>query len=369
VEICRNHDRLREVEFPIEKKDSRTLFQHPSMKINSTKIKAVGLPAQITQVEISSPAKINLFLELLGKRGDGYHEIETIMATVGVYDQMRFTLRDDDQINLEMEPSAVKDSGTRASPMDAIPTDGRNLIVQALELLRNRSVSLDGSASQTCSRLNRLGCDVILRKKIPSAAGLGGASGNAVAALVAGCALWRLRFSKEELFEMAAELGSDVPFFLHGGSCVCRGRGEKIESIAASSGISVVIAAPPIGLSTASVFANFKMQLEKRSVKPALQSVIAGSPTRIARCLFNRLQETAMELNPQLALVADAFRDIGCLNHQMSGSGSAWFGIFASHRTARIAANVLSQRLPEVRIFCTKTISHTMVPTPFVDGQ
>ncbi len=342
------------------------------MNINSTKIGVNNLSAQVTQVDISAPAKINVFLELLGKRDDGYHEIETIMTTVGIYDQLRFILRNDDQINLKITKSADTNSVPGVLPSDTIPTDGRNLIVRALELLRNSLASFDwpmGSTGQVPSRPVRLGCDVILRKRIPSAAGLGGASGNAVAALVGGCAIWNLKLPEEALFELAAKLGSDVPFFLSGGSCLCRGRGERVESVSAPAGMPVVIAAPPFGLSTANVFANVRLQKEKRSVGPALRSVVTGSPTKIAGSLFNRLQETALEINPQLALLADAFCETGCLNHQMSGSGSAWFGVFPTHRAAQIAAQVLSQRLPEVRIFCTKTISHSMIRSPLVVGQ
>ena len=171
----------------------------------------------INQFEIIAPAKINLFLEIHGKRHDGFHELETVMSTVNLYDRLRFRLRGDDQIRLSIANRHSRDFGSVH-----IPDDDRNLVVKALKLLRSRSSAPSNHA---------LGCDVTLFKKIPAEAGLGGASSNAAAALIAGNQFWDLGFSRNQLEGMAAELGSDVPFFLSGGAAICRGRGEKVTPL------------------------------------------------------------------------------------------------------------------------------------------
>jgi 4-diphosphocytidyl-2-C-methyl-D-erythritol kinase len=152
-------------------------------------------------------------------------------------------------------------------------------------------------------------------------------------------------------------LGSDVPFFLHRGAAICRGRGERIEPLKILAGIPVVIAQPPTGLLTSRVFKTVEIPIQPRSVDAMAQSVVAGRPAEIARRMFNRLQGFAMEMNTEIKLLARAFSRTNCLGHQMTGSGSSYFGIFSSVRVARLAAQSLSNRLPGVRIFCNETIS------------
>ena len=186
------------------------------------------------EVVIHTPAKLNLFFEVLGKRSDGYHEIETLMCPVAWYDTLCFEQAASENLELECQwgsaagrpppasgclASGYPASGCRSdgSGFEDVPRDGKNLVVRAVDLVRRRTGIKQGA------RLR-------LIKRIPAAAGLGGGSSDAAAALAAANMGWKLGLSLEELAAMAAELGSDVPFFLHRGAAVCRGRGERIEA-------------------------------------------------------------------------------------------------------------------------------------------
>ena len=197
-----------------------------------------------------------------------------------------------------------------------------------------------------------------MQKNIPSAAGLGGGSSNAAAALIAGNALWGLNWPLARLSEIAGELGSDIPFFLTGGTAVCTGRGEDVQLLEVPAGYPLVIAAPPVALSTREVFSKVSISDNQRSAKEITQSVCQGRLSSIGTSMFNRLQEFAEPLTNQISRLAKSFADLGsCLGHQLSGSGSSYFGVFANLRSARLAASRLSARHPEVRIFMSQTLS------------
>ncbi len=296
----------------------------------------------VNQIEIYAPAKVNFFLEIRGKRQDGFHELETVMLAVSLYDGLRFRPRNDDQIRL----SIVNVNSPELKEVK-IPSDERNLIVKALRLLRSR-VEVESARP--------LGCDIFLLKKIPSEAGLGGASSNAAAALIAGCKIWGLVFSRQQLAEMASELGSDVPFFLYSGAAVCRGRGEKIMPIRAQPGLSIVMAKLPAGLKTGPVFAHCEVPSVPKLATESIASLAGGRFNSIARSLFNRLQPVASQMTEDVGILAEAFREINCPGHQMSGSGTSYFGIFPSFHVARQAARTLSGRLPDARITHVHTL-------------
>ena len=294
------------------------------------------------QIEIYAPAKVNFFLEIRGKRQDGFHDLETVMSTVSLYDGLRFRPRKDDQIRL----SIIKSNSPELKEVQ-IPSDQGNLVVKALGLLQSRSSS---------ESVRPLGCDISLFKKIPSEAGLGGASSNAAAALIAGCKMWGLDFSRQQLVEIASELGSDVPFFLFNGAAVCRGRGEKITPIRARSGLSIVIAKLPAGLKTGPVFSHCEVPSIPKSATESIASIAGGRFNAIARSLFNRLQPVASQMTEEVGILAEAFQEINCPGHQMSGSGTSYFGIFPSFHVARQAARTLSARLPDARITHVQTL-------------
>ena len=300
--------------------------------------------ARDNQLEIATPAKVNLFLELLGRRDDGFHEIETVMSSVALYDRLRFSPRADSDIELSIDYGS---QGSQPRELDNIPTDGSNLICKSLELVR--SVASRNGQGENCSR----GIDVHLQKNIPSAAGLGGASSNSAAALIAANRIWKLNWNTQQLADVAAQLGSDIAFFLTGGTAVCRGRGELVSPLRSSAHVPIVIVKPTDSLSTKTVFSNVELGFETEDSSNFIQRVQAGSIRSVGQRLFNRLQEFAQPLTDQISILQGEFEKLNCLGHQMSGSGSSYFGVFKTVTTARLAAFSLSSRLPTARIFCT----------------
>lgn len=292
-----------------------------------------------------TPAKVNLFLEVIGKREDGFHEIETVMATVDLRDTIYFRARDDGQICLELIGSE--------DLRPWVPLDDRNLIIRALQELRQ-------FGSKT-----GLGCDILLIKRIPVQAGLGGASSNAAAALLAGLKLWNLNCDFSELYKLAERLGSDVPFFLdfflnrNTGCALCRGRGEIIEPIAGlPAGLPVVIVKPQFGLSTPAVYRQVEIQETLRRGNDMIKSVTEGDIQGVGRFLFNRLQYPAIRQNSEIEKLSRIFQQTNAIGHCLSGSGSSYFGVYATPKAARRAFGLLSGRLPNVTIFNSRTCRH-----------
>lgn len=296
------------------------------------------------EVEILAPAKLNLFLEILARREDGYHEIETLMVPVTIFDTIRFSVTSGNQIRLtcrwsygqrarsesrsKLVKSLVAEPGDdRGAPLGDLPTGANNIILRAVELLRRRA-NVDAGATMH------------LMKRIPSAAGLGGASSDVAAVLVAANTAWQLNWPLARLRELGAEVGSDVPFFFDGGAAVCRGRGERIEPAKGIPQLHVVVVRPPVGLSTPQVYRACQVPSQPRSLTDLLEAAQRGQKVRLAGALFNRLQQPARELSPWMDRLANDFTRLDCLAHQMSGSGSSYFGLY---RNARHAGRVASR--------------------------
>jgi len=275
-------------------------------------------------LEVLAPAKLNLFLEVLGKRSDGFHEIETLMYPIGLYDTLVFRDDPDGQIRLTCEQAGV-------SRADALPEGADNLVVRAVELVRRRLGVTHGA------RLR-------LVKRIPLAAGLAGGSSDAAAARFAADRVWQLGLSRTELAALAAELGSDIPFFLHGGPAVCRGRGEIIERAEGLGSLHFVVARPPVGLSTADVYRACRPSVEPRHVSGLIDTLRRGSLAGAACCLHNALQAAAETLSPWIARLSREFGQLDFLGHRMSGSGTSYFGLCRHARHARRLAAWLRAR-------------------------
>jgi 4-diphosphocytidyl-2-C-methyl-D-erythritol kinase len=280
------------------------------------------------EVAIHSPAKLNLFFEVLGKRSDGYHEIETLMFPIGLYDSLRFRPSANDELTLKCSWGMVSQGG---SGFENVPQDGKNLVLRAVDLVRHRAGIKHGA-------------QVHLIKRIPTAAGLGGGSSDAAAALVAANHAWNLKLLHAELSAMAADLGSDVPFFLGQGPAICRGRGERIESAGGLGVMNFVVVRPPEGLSTPAVYGVCRPPASARPLEPLLNAIRRGDGRESGRLLFNRLQEAAEQLSPAIERLSTIMAAENCLGHGMSGSGTAYFGLFRSAAEARRAARRLRAR-------------------------
>ncbi len=284
-------------------------------------------------VVVQAPAKLNLFFEVLGKRRDGYHEIETLMVPIGLFDTLSFEDDSSGQIVLECRGacrrSAALDNvaSPKASP-DTLPVDDRNLVVRAVDLLRRQAAV-------------RRGARLRLAKRIPIAAGLGGGSSDAAAALVAANEGWRLGRPRSELIKLAAELGSDVPFFFSDGPAVCRGRGERVKPIAGVGSMTFVVVQPPEGLATADVYQRCVAASKPRHVDPILQALRRRDSAKVGRLLFNRLQPAARSLSVWVRKLEDALSREDCLGYLMSGSGTCYFALCRHMRHARRMARRL----------------------------
>lgn len=278
-------------------------------------------------VLLQAPAKLNLFFEVLAKREDGYHEVETLMCPIDLYDTLYF--REEPSGQLELRCQRVHGAGGPTAPRGEELPEGRdNLVLRAVELLRRRA-GIDSGA-----RLR-------LTKRIPIAAGLGGGSSDAAAALVAANRGWGLGWAPGKLAQISAELGSDVPFFLAGGPAVCRGRGERVEPLAVAAGLHFVVVCPPVGLSTAAVYEVCRPARHPRTLAPMLNALAQGDIEQTGRLFFNRLQPAAERLSPWIERLQRRFADEDCLGHGMSGSGTSYFGLCRHARHARRVARRL----------------------------
>jgi 4-diphosphocytidyl-2-C-methyl-D-erythritol kinase len=268
-------------------------------------------------VEVLAPAKLNLFLEILGRRPDGYHEIESLMVAVDLYDTLSFSDDPTGAITLRCDDPTL-------------PTDRDNLVVKAAERLK---------AESGCPR----GAVIELKKAIPAQAGLAGGSSDAAATLTALDRLWNLGIPSQRLDELAGEIGSDVAFFRHAPAAVCRGRGEQVEAVGLTRAFHFVLVCPPFGLSTADVYRNLTPPARPRPIGPALNALAEGDSAALGRSLFNRLQPTAEALNPATRRVREGLAELGPSldGSLMSGSGSAFFGLARDFSAATDAARRL----------------------------
>ncbi len=276
---------------------------------------------------VQTPAKLNLFFEVLRRRDDGYHEIETLVTPVGLYDTLVFTDTNDGKVSLICQ-KVYGVWGVPAGLSAGVPEGPENLVVRAVELLRRRA------------GVGR-GASVRLVKRIPVAAGLGGGSSDAAAALMAANVAWNLGQSPGQLAALGAELGSDVPLFFAGGPAVCLGRGEIVRAIRGVPLLHFVLIRPPAGLATAAVYRACRPAAEPRSVEPLVESLARGDLSAAGRLLFNRLEPAAESLSPWIGRLREAMAQTDCLGHQMSGSGTCYFGLCRHARHARRLARRL----------------------------
>jgi 4-diphosphocytidyl-2-C-methyl-D-erythritol kinase len=295
-------------------------------------------------LEVWAPAKLNLFLEVLAKRPDGFHEIVTLMCPIRLYDTLRFRPNDSGKTTftcrsenrrLDAAPSTNAAEVPKPSAED-LPLDQRNSVVRALELLKSHTG-------------NALGAEVRLIKRIPIAAGLAGGSTDAAAALVAGNQGWKLGLNSDELRRLAAEIGSDIPFFLGSGAAVCTGRGERIEPLSGLGQLHFVLVYPPQGLSTAEVYRACRPAERPAELGLLVDSLRRGDLAAGGKQLQNRLEPAARALSPWVTRLREIFSDLDVLGHQMSGSGTSYFGLcrHAGH-AARLANHLRSRRLGQV---------------------
>lgn len=296
-----------------------------------------------TPLRVRAPAKLNLSLEVLGRRADGFHDIRTLMCAIRLEDTVEL---------VPTEPSGADDAASVellavSGPESAgVPTDGSNIVVKALERLQ---------AESGCPR----GAVVRLHKRVPNQAGLGGGSSDAAAALHAANHAWGIGWSVERLAQLAAKIGSDLPFFVHMiapwfGSrparfaAACTGRGEIVRTVPSIGGAACVVLKPPFGLSTPLIYQSLAAQGYDGAtggLTDAAEAALAsGNWAAVVRAMGNTLQRAAMAVEPLLQRTVEVFSTLPVLGHQLSGSGSAYFALCESHAVARRVAATLRSR-------------------------
>lgn len=254
------------------------------------------------KVMVKAPAKINLSLDVLHKREDGYHEVEMIMTTIDLADRLELTLLDKDEIKI-------------VSHNRFVPDDQRNLAYQAAHLLKERFQV-------------KKGVSITIEKAIPVAAGLAGGSSDAAAALRGLNKLWDLGLSLDELAEIGTEIGSDVSFCVYGGTALATGRGEKIQQLPAPPTCWVILAKPFIGVSTADVYRRLDIeQVQHPNTAGMIEAINAGSYDDVCRNMGNVLEDVTLNMHPEVLQIKDQMKRFGADAVLMSGSGPTVFGL------------------------------------------
>jgi 4-diphosphocytidyl-2-C-methyl-D-erythritol kinase len=282
-------------------------------------------------VVVWAPAKVNLFLEILAKRPDGYHDLATLMATVRLHDTL--VLQDD-------PTGALNLTCTRSD----LSTGPDNLVLRAAERLRQHVGK-------------KRGARIRLVKRIPMQAGLAGGSTDAAATLLGLNQLWKLQLPITELAELAAKLGSDVAFFLHGDTAWCTGRGEVVEPVTCGRPIDLVLLCPKFGMPTPAVYREVKVPAEPVSGDAIRTALVQGDLEALGRLLHNRLQPAAEKLDPRIAEYHRRLAETDPLGSLMSGSGSSLFAVCRDEVDAQRVAAELRRRADagEFEVHVTRT--------------
>lgn len=258
---------------------------------------------------VKAPAKINLSLDVLGKRQDGYHEVKMIMTTIDLADRLELTELSEDRIEI-------------VSHNRYVPDDQRNLAYQAAKLLKERFQV-------------KKGVSISIEKTIPVAAGLAGGSSDAAATLRGLNKLWNLGLKIDELAELGAEIGSDVSFCVYGGTAIATGRGEKIEHIKTPPSCWVILAKPHIGVSTADVYGNLQLnRVTHPDVERMVKSINSGDYEGICDAVGNVLEDVTFNMHPEVARIKAQMKRFGADAVLMSGSGPTVFGL--AHHDSRM---------------------------------
>jgi 4-diphosphocytidyl-2-C-methyl-D-erythritol kinase len=269
-----------------------------------------------TVLAVSAPAKLNLHLHVIGKRGDGYHELRTLYQSIDLTDEVRGSVRADRIIRLTTVPEGFVSAGED------------NLVMRAARALREWSG-------------NPLGADLELRKSIPVGSGLGGGSADAAATLVLLESLWDLDLEPEALRAIAAGLGSDVPYFLCGGLAWGTGRGDEVRPLPDLAEYAVLVCLPKVEVFTAEVFSDYVCGLTSHEVNATVSAFVAGRTNPPWECFFNDLEQVVTETWPEIGRALGALRATHPLHSGVTGSGAAVFGVFADARAALDAARDL----------------------------
>ena len=276
--------------------------------------------------------KLNLFLEVLSRRPDGLHEIETVLVEGGGAEVLEARRTEDPGVTLEM-------TGLTPATLDGVPRDGTNLAVRAARRVLEESGAGGGIALQ-------------LAKSLPAGSGMGGGSADAAAALEAVDGLLGSPLGEARLLELALELGSDVPFLLKGGAALARGRGERLEPVSTGPGLGFLVLHPGVPSSTAEVYGQCRPAEpgDRHEAGAVLEALTMGDPDALGEACFNRLEDPARTTCPAAALALDRLSDLGRRlgrgRAHLTGSGSSCFLLLPEAEVDRVETEGLTDGLP-----------------------
>ncbi|KYC40865.1 4-diphosphocytidyl-2C-methyl-D-erythritol kinase [Scytonema hofmannii PCC 7110] len=301
-----------------------------------------------------APAKINLYLEIIGDRSDGYHELVMILQSIDLADEIHLQAGSIDAIRLRCN-------------YPELPTDRGNLAYRAAELM---------TVKFPVAYAKYGGVDINIQKRIPIAAGLAGGSANAAAVLVGIDLLWNLGLTLTELEQLGSLLGSDIPFCVGGGTAIATGRGEQLSPLNALDNIYIVLGKyRSLEVSTAWAYKTYRQQFgetylrDTESLAARAAAVHSGSmvkaivnrdPKEIAEKLHNDLERVVLPEYPQVLQLRETFAAAGVLGTMMSGSGPTVFGICESQQQAEQVKTRVRETIPDkdLELFVTQTITH-----------
>lgn len=280
-------------------------------------------------MKVKAYGKINIALDVIGKREDGYHLLRMIMQTVNIYDELEF----------EKGEQGIKITSNKSF----VPTDNRNLVYKAIELFCN-TYDVEKAIS------------VHIEKNIPVEAGMAGGSTDAAAALRAMRDLYRPEIDDEELMELGVKIGADVPYCIKGGTALCEGIGEVITELKPFKDKLLVVVKPNFGVSTIATYKGFKLSEVKEH--PKVDELIAAMNRDdlkyVANNMMNLLELVTLKEREEISIIKEFMCDEGALGSMMSGSGPTVFGFFDNEEKANNCAEKLKDKYKEV--FVTSTI-------------
>lgn len=274
-------------------------------------------------------AKVNLTLDILGKRDDGYHEVEMIMQSIDLADIV--TLEDAENIIVETDLAELADDRT-------------NLAYRAAELLRDTY----GKGR---------GAHIRIEKKIPLAAGLAGGSSDAAVVLLGLNELWKLGLDIDKLTALGARLGSDVPFCMIGGTMLAKGRGEVLARVPSLGEYPLVLVKPPLGVSTAAAYGGYRAENVEThpTADRMIRAIESGNITRVYEAMGNVLETVTIPLRPEIDEIKRALVEAGADKAMMSGSGPTVFAFAKSAEDAKRIADTMKQKYSTYTICTTAT--------------
>lgn len=270
--------------------------------------------------QVKAYAKINLGLDVVRRREDGYHEVRMIMQTVKLFDELTFQLLEEDVIRIKTN-------------LGVIPVDDSNLIYKAIQLLKEQYGITKGM-------------EVDLMKSIPVAAGMAGGSTDCAATLETASELFGLSLSQKELMELGVKLGADVPYCILKGTALSEGIGELLTTLPAMPDCYILVAKPPVSVSTKFVYES--LDSKEIPYHPDIDGMVAaikqGSLSGITERMENVLESVTIPAHPEIDKIKSCMKEMGAENALMSGSGPTVFGIFKDAQTAERAADAIREQ-------------------------